>query len=156
MTRPVPLNFMTLPTAIETEALEALRLLDISSVLGSLGLNKRQQGCGPGDHHRPGSERSTPTWLCTARTTGELLEIDFGTLSDRALYRTSDHLFKHKTAWEDHMFGAVETLFNLQPVVTLYDLTNRDFKRNVRSQPKAKHRRSKERRLESFSTAAAF
>ena len=44
------------------------------------------------------------------------------------------------------MFGAVETLFNLQPVVTLYDLTNTYFEGEAAGQPKAKHGHSKERR----------
>ncbi len=44
------------------------------------------------------------------------------------------------------MFGAVETLFNLQPVVTLYDLTNTCFEGEASGQPKARHGHSKERR----------
>jgi len=95
---------------------------------------------------QPGSERATNAWLRTSSATGELLGIDFGALSDRALYRASDHLFKHKKALEDHMFGTVETLFNLQPVVTLYDLTNTYFEGEAAGQPKAKHGHSKERR----------
>ena len=82
----------------------------------------------------------------TGSATGELLGIDFGALSDRTLYRASDHLFKHKKVLEDHMFGTVETLFNLQPVVTLYDLTNTSFEGEAAGQPKARHGHSKERR----------
>jgi len=63
-----------------------------------------------------------------------------------ALYRASDPLFKHKTALEDHRIGAVETLFNLQPVVTLQDRTNTSFEGEASGQPKAKHGPSKERR----------
>ncbi len=89
----------------------------------------------------------------TGRATGELLGIDFGALSDRTLYRASDHLFKHKTALEDHRIGTVETLFNRPPVVTLYDLTNTYFEGEVPGQPKAKHGHSKERRTVSVSDA---
>ncbi len=135
---------------IEHAALEALKLLDLPNQLCALGLNKRQQGCALaniiGRRTQPGSERATNAWLRTSSATGELLGIDFGALSDMALYRASDHLFKHKTALENHMFGAVETLFNLQPVVTLYDLTNTSFEGEAASQPKAKHGHSKERR----------
>ncbi len=89
----------------------------------------------------------------TGRATGELLGIDFGALSDRTLYRASDHLFKHKTALENHRIGAVETLFNRPPVVTLYDLTNTSFEGEASGQPKAKHGHSKERRTVSVSDA---
>ena len=116
---------------IEHAALEALKLLDLPNTLCALGLNKRQQGCALaniiGRRTQPGSERATNAWLRTSSATGELLGIDFGALSDRTLYRASDHLFKHKKVREDHRIGTVETLFNLQPVVTLYDLTNTSF-----------------------------
>ncbi len=142
---------------IEHAALEALKLLDLPNQLCALGLNKRQQGCALaniiGRMAQPGSERATNAWLRTSSATGERLGIDFGALSDMALYRASDHLFKHKTALEDHMFGTVETLFNLQPVVTLYDLTNTYFEGEVPGQPKAKHGHSKERRTVSVSDA---
>jgi len=95
---------------------------------------------------QPGSERATNAWLRTSNATGELLGIDFGALSDRALYRASDPLFKHKKALENHRIGAVETRFNRPPVVTLYDLTNTYFEGEVPGQPKAKHGPSKERR----------
>ena len=93
----------------------------------------------------------------TGRATGELLGIDFGVLSDRTLYRASDPLFKHKKAREDHRIGAVETLFNRPPVVTLYDRTNTSFEGEAAGPPKAKHGAkhgpSKERRTVSVSDA---
>ena len=94
------------------------------------------------------SERATNAWFRTGSATGERLGIDFGALSDRVLYRASDHLFTHKTAREDPMFGARETLFNLPPVVTLYDLTNTSFEGEASGRPE-------ERRLAPFSTTAA-
>ena len=104
----------------------------------------------PGSAHEPYMNR-------TGRATGELLGIDFGALSDRTLYRASDPLFKHKTALENHRIGAVETLFNRPPVVTLYDLTNTSFEGEAAGPPKAKHGAkhgpSKERRTVSVSDA---
>ncbi|MCY3997315.1 MAG: hypothetical protein OXF07_14350 [Rhodobacter sp.] len=47
--------------------------------------------------------RSVP-WA-SAGGSGELLGIDFGALGDMALHRASDHLFQHRTALEEHMFG---------------------------------------------------
>ncbi len=114
-----------------------------------------------GQYHRPdgaagigtGDQRLVAHMNRTGSATGELLGIDFGALSDRTLYRASDHLFKHKTALEDHRIGTVETLFNRPPVVTLYDLTNTYFEGEVPGQPKAKHGHSKERRTVSVSDA---
>ena len=100
----------------------------------------------PGSAHEPYGPRHR-------RTAGELLGIDFGALSDMALYRASDHLFKHKKAREDHRIGTVETLFNRPPVVTLYDLTNTSFEGEAAGPPKAKHGPSKERRTVSVSDA---
>ncbi|MCY4301425.1 MAG: hypothetical protein OXC68_06780 [Aestuariivita sp.] len=100
----------------------------------------------PGSAHEPYMNR-------TGRATGERLGIDFGALSDMALYRASDPLFKHKKAREDHRIGTVETLFNRPPVVTLYDLTNTSFEGEAAGPPKAKHGPSKERRTVSVSDA---
>jgi len=122
---------------IEHAALEALKRLDLPNQLCALGLNKRQQGCALaniiGRRTQPGSERATHAWLRTSSATGERLGIDFGSLSDRALYRASDHLFKHKKALENHMFGAVETLFNrpaVAPTDTVASKTRTDTDRH--------------------------
>ena len=62
------------------------------------------------------------------------------------LYRASDALMAHREAIEDHLFGAAMTLFELQPTVTLYDLTNTYFEGDAGSQEKAKRGHSKEKR----------
>lgn len=95
---------------------------------------------------RPGSERATNAWPRAASATGEPLGIDFGALSDMALYRASDHPLTHRTALEDHMFGTVGTLFSPRPVVTLYDLTNTYSGGEASGQPKARRGHSRERR----------
>ena len=62
------------------------------------------------------------------------------------LYRASDALMAHREAIEDHLFGAAMTLFELQPTVTLYDLTNTYFEGDAGTQEKAKRGHSKEKR----------
>ena len=62
------------------------------------------------------------------------------------LYRASDALMAHREAIEAHLFGAAMTLFELQPTVTLYDLTNTYFEGDAGSQEKAKRGHSKEKR----------
>ena len=55
-------------------------------------------------------------------------------------------LMAHREAIEDHLFGAAMTLFELQPTVTLYDLTNTYFEGDAGSQEKAQRGHSKEKR----------
>ncbi|MCY4345509.1 MAG: hypothetical protein OXC17_01780, partial [Aestuariivita sp.] len=138
------------PIGIEHAALEALRLLALLDKLRELGLNQRQQACALatiiGRMAPPGSERATNKWLRKSSAIGELLGIDFGALSDMALYRASDQLFQHKRVLAAPIFATAQTLFDLQPVVTLYDLTNTYFEGHVAAQPKAKRGHSKQKR----------
>ncbi len=62
------------------------------------------------------------------------------------LYRASDQLVKHRDAIETHLFERALGLFDLQPTVTLYDLTNTYFEGEASEQPQAKRGHSKERR----------
>ena len=55
---------------------------------------------------------------------GELLNFDYQTLSLMQMYRASDALMKHRQAVEAHLFTRAMGLFDLQPTVTLFDLTN--------------------------------
>ncbi|MCY4201712.1 MAG: hypothetical protein OXC63_12750 [Aestuariivita sp.] len=111
------------PIGIEHAALEALRLLALPDKLRELGLNQRQQTCALatiiGRMAQPGSERATNKWLRKSSSIGELFRIDFGALSDMALYRASDQLCRHKRVLETPIFTMAKTLFDLQPVVHL-------------------------------------
>ena len=62
------------------------------------------------------------------------------------LYRASDALVVHREAIEAHLFGRAMDLFDLQPTVTLYDLTNTYFEGEARQQPQARRGHSKEKR----------
>ena len=62
------------------------------------------------------------------------------------LYRASDALVKHREAIEAHLFKRAMGLFDLQPTVTLYDLTNTYFEGEAGAQPQAKRGHSKEKR----------
>ena len=62
------------------------------------------------------------------------------------LYRASDALVKHREAIEAHLFERTMGLFDLQPTVTLYDLTNTYFEGEAGAQPQAKRGHSKEKR----------
>ena len=94
----------------------------------------------------PGSERATYRWLAERSALGELIEVDFETMSMMQLYRASDLLHGARKAIENHLFDQVTDLFGLDVTVTLYDLTNTYFEGVAAAQPLAQHGRSKEKR----------
>jgi transposase len=94
----------------------------------------------------PGSELSTHRYLTEHSALDELLETDFSTLPLNNLYSISDQLLANKAAIESALYQREKDLFNLEEVVTLYDITNTYFEGRCSANPKAKHGRSKEKR----------
>ena len=135
---------------VEHVALWAMQQVGLPALLAQLGLNSRQQAAAVasiiGRLAAPGSERATHRWLRDTSALGDLLQVDFENYSLMQLYRASDALMAHREAIEAHLFGAAMTLFDLQPTVTLYDLTNTYFEGDAGSQEKAKRGHSKEKR----------
>ena len=135
---------------VEHVALWAMQQVGLPALLAQLGLNSRQQAAAVGSIigrlAAPGSERATHRWLRETSALGDLLEVDFENYSLMQLYRASDALMAHREAIEAHLFGAAMTLFELQPTVTLYDLTNTYFEGDAGSQEKAQRGHSKEKR----------
>ena len=135
---------------VEHVALWAMQQVGLPALLAQLGLNSRQQAAAVasiiGRLAAPGSERATHRWLRDTSALGDLLDVDFENYSLMQLYRASDALMAHREAIEDHLFGAAMTLFELQPTVTLYDLTNTYFEGDAGAQEKAQRGHSKEKR----------
>ena len=135
---------------VEHVALWAMQQVGLPALLAQLGLNSRQQAAAVasiiGRLAAPGSERATYRWLRDTSALGDLLHVDFENYSLMQLYRASDALMAHREAIEAHLFGAAMTLFELQPTVTLYDLTNTYFEGDAGSQEKAQRGHSKEKR----------
>jgi transposase len=94
----------------------------------------------------PGSERATHRWLRQHSALGELVGVDYETLSLMQLYRASDALMAQREVIEQHLFNEFTDLFGLSCTVTLYDLTNTYFEGEVAGQPKAQRGLSKEKR----------
>ena len=140
---------LTRPRSVGVEqvgcwALEQLGLVDL---LGELGLNAPMRAAAiVGRLALPASERATWGWLRRRSGLGELLDFDFETLSLMQLYRASDALMKHRGAIEAHLFTRAMGLFDLQPTVTLFDLTNTFFEGAASRQPKAQRGHSKDKR----------
>lgn len=94
----------------------------------------------------PDSERSTYAWLCNNSGLGELLDFDFKKSSLDKLYHISDKLLPLKDALENH-FENIESQFHgYKSTIALYDLTNTYMEGQNKSNPKAAHGVSKEKR----------
>ena len=135
---------------VEHAGLEALSALGLPTLFDQLGFNRRQRCCALATIVArmavPTSERATNAWLRQSSALGEMLDIDFGMLSDMALYRASDLLLAHQDSIEEHLFSRAQSLFAFRPTVTLFDLTNTFYEGQAASQPKAQRGHSKERR----------
>ena len=135
---------------VEQVGLWALEQLGLPARLAELGVNgalcAAAAGAIVGRLAHPASERATHRWLQHRSGLGELLGVDFETVSAMQLYRASDALVKHREAIEAHLFDRAMGLFDLQPTVTLYDLTNTYFEGEASRQPQAQRGHSKEKR----------
>jgi len=135
---------------VEQVGLWALEQVGLPALLAELGVNRALRtaaaGAVVGRLAQPASERATHRWLQTRSGLGELLGVDFETVSSMQLYRASDALVKHREAIEAHLFERAMGLFDLQPTVTLYDLTNTYFEGEAGAQPQARRGHSKEKR----------
>ena len=135
---------------VEQLGLWALEQLGLPALLADLGVNGALRAAAAGvivgRLAHPASERATHRWLQERSGLGELLGVDFETVGAMQLYRASDALVKHREAIEAHLFDRAMGLFDLQPTVTLYDLTNTYFEGGASEQPQAQRGHSKEKR----------
>ena len=135
---------------VEHVALWALRQLGLPALLAELGVNAALRDAALGSIVArmafPASERATHRWLRERSAAGELLGVDFETMGAMQLYRASDALMAHREAIEAHLFDAAMGLFDLEPTVTLYDLTNTYLEGAAADLPKAARGHSKEKR----------
>lgn len=136
--------------AVEHVALEALRQVGLDEKLSALGFNQRQLPAAIGTivarMVAPGSELATHRWLQQCSGLGELIDFDFTDMDLMALYRISDQLLKHKEELEQFLFTRERGLFDLDEVITLYDLTNTYFEGGGSGNANAAFGRSKEKR----------
>lgn len=130
--------------------LQMANQLELPNKLQELGLSKTDVSIALGSIIAravfPDSERATYTWLSDDSGLSELLDFDFKKSSLDKLYHISDKLLAHKYALEDHL-EAVETKFHgYKSTIALYDLTNTYMEGQAKSNPKASHGLSKEKR----------
>jgi len=137
---------------VEQVALWAMQTVGFIELLIGLGLTGPLRsillGVIIGRMAHPASERATRRWLEQHSGLSELLEVDFEALAEKALYRASDALMRHRSAIEGALFSRVSDLFGLETTVTLYDLTNPYFEGEAAANPKAHQGHSKEKRTD--------
>lgn len=93
----------------------------------------------------PAAEHAMPDWI--RRTAlGDLLGVDFATLSDEALYRNLDRLHPQRAAIEQALAARERTLFTLDDTIYLYDLTSTYFEGQCPDNPQAKRGYSRDSR----------
>ena len=135
---------------VEQVALAAFGRLGFEEKLRALGLNQPQIAAALGNvigrMAAPASELATHAWLQQTSALGELIGYDYEGMQLQRLYRSADHLLKHRDALEAHLFGAAQTLFGLSETITLFDLTNTYFEGVAAGIGKAKRGKSKEKR----------
>jgi hypothetical protein len=128
----------------------AAKQLKFDEILENLDFNPKQielaLGSVIGRLANPGSELSTHHYLTEHSGIDELLETDFSGLSLKKFYAISDKLLEHKEAIEKALYKREKDLFDLDEIITLYDLTNTYFEGRCLSNPKAQYGRSKEKR----------
>lgn len=132
--------------------LQMARQLQLPQKLQQLGLSETDLAIALGSiiarAVAPNSERSTYAWLCKDSGLGELLDFDFTKSSLDKLYQVSDKLLSHKHALEEHLEDIEQQLHGYTSVLALYDLTNTYLEGQGKSNPKAAHGVSKEKRFD--------
>ena len=136
---------------VEHVALCVLTELGLVEKLMDLGINGVMRAAILGNligrMAAPASELATWRWLQANSGLGELLDVDFEGLPHTRLYQAADVLMRHRTALEEHLFGATQALFpEAGETVTLYDLTNTYFEGDAAGNSKARRGHSKEKR----------
>ena len=141
--RTVGAEHLLLQMAHQLELPKQLRKLglsqtDVSIALGSI-IARAVSPC---------SERATYEWLRTHSGVDELLDFDFQKIPLSKLYRVSDKLLSYKTTLEGHLEAIENKFHGYKSSIALYDLTNTYMEGQAKSNPKARHGISKEKRTD--------
>ena len=125
------------------------RQLGLDTILGRAGLSPR--ACTLAEAMTlnrlicPLAEHAMPDWI--RRTAlGDILQEDFSTLVDEALYRNLDRLHPQRESIERELAEREKTLFSLDDTVLLYDLTSTYFEGQALANPQAQRGYSRDKR----------
>lgn len=131
-------------------ALEMAEQLQLPKLLKSLGFSNTDAAIALGSiigrALHPSSERETHRWLSDSSGLGELVGFDFSRTSLDKFYQVSDQLLKHKDALETALEEIEQKFHGYKSTIALYDLTNTYMEGRAKSNSKALHGVSKEKR----------
>ncbi|NBR99803.1 MAG: hypothetical protein EBT42_05440 [Actinobacteria bacterium] len=123
--------------------------LRLPELLEGVGLNKKQANIALASILCrlivPGSECRTHRYLTKDSAMDEIIGTEFSNLDLQQLYFASDWLLAHKEAIEQALYLREKELFNLEEVITLFDISNTYFEGHPNHSGVAKGR-SKEKR----------
>jgi transposase len=123
--------------------------LGLDAILAQAGLSERvrQLTCAMTLNRliHPASELATPDWI---RSTAlpDILQVDFQSLAEDALYRNLDRLHAQRVVIEAALAERERTLFGLDQTLFLYDVTSTFFEGRALANPKAKRGYSRDHR----------
>jgi transposase len=123
--------------------------LDLEEILGRAGLSKQARLLSEVMTLNrlifPLSELSMPDWI--RRTAlGDILGIDFSELNEDSLYRNLDKLHPKREQVETELAEREKTLFKLEDMIYLYDLTSTYFEGLAEMNSQAKRGYSRDKR----------
>jgi transposase len=123
--------------------------LGLDGILAQAGLSERvrQLTCAMTLNRliHPASELAMPDWI-RSTALADILQVDFHTLNEGALYRNLDRLHTQRVAIEAALAERERTLFDLDQTVFLYDVTSTFFEGRALANPKAKRGYSRDHR----------
>ena len=125
------------------------RRLGLDAILAQAGLGERVRhlACAMTLNRliHPASELAMPDWIRSTALT-DILQVDFQTLAEDALYRNLDRLHAQRVTIEAALAERERTLFGLDQTVFLYDVTSTFFEGRALANPKAKRGYSRDHR----------
>jgi transposase len=125
------------------------RRLGLDGILAQAGLSERarQLACAMTLNRliHPASELAMPDWI-RSTALSDILQVDFQTLAEDALYRNLDRLHSQRVAIETALAERERTLFGVDQTVFLYDVTSTFFEGRAMANPKAKRGYSRDHR----------
>lgn len=125
------------------------RRLGLDGILAQAGLSERvrQLACAMTLNRliHPASELAMPDWI-RSTALSDILQVDFQTLAEDALYRNLDRLHVQRVAIEAALAEGERTLFGLDQTVFLYDVTSTFFEGRALANPKAQRGYSRDHR----------
>jgi transposase len=123
--------------------------LGLDGILAQAGLSERvrQLTCAMTLNRliHPASELAMPEWI-RSTALADILQVDFLTLNEDALYRNLDRLHTQRVGIEAALAERERTLFDLDQTVFLYDVTSTFFEGRALANPKAKRGYSRDHR----------